>query len=180
MPSVSLLLAFLAAAAGTLTADTNCRIGVSNRAVIKPEAEKILSIRGGGSKKSDVVLKLNAFVSAAYGIGFISAPSKVMAIYGSTETIAFMAPAHGLCQFMGGVHACIALRCVCALGVVAGLPSRDCKETLQDQFFLHAAMAAVAGYRTIRASQFSLLAATASPLPGSLALAALTYSAIPK
>ena len=137
---------------------------------------KVVALRGGERKKGDLVLGLNALISAAYGVGFVSAPSAVMAIYGSTETIPFLAPAHGLCQFMGGMHAVIAFRCACALGV-AGLPSRDRKQTLQDQALLHGAMAAVALYRTVRISQFSLLAASASPLPGSLALAALTYSA---
>jgi len=72
----------------------------------------------------------------------------------------------------------IALRCLSALGLSgATLSPRDKKKTLEDQCLLHSAMAVVAGLRTFKAAQISWLAATASPLPGAILLAALSYSA---
>jgi len=126
--------------------------------------------------KSQAVLGVNAFISSVYGAGCLLDPSKILAIYGSTEKIVFLHPAHGMSQYLGGLHLTIALRCLSALGVGC-LPKRDAKLVLQEQAVVHAAMAAVAGYRTIAGAQISLLAATASPLPGSILLAALSYAA---
>jgi len=141
-------------------------------------SSSVLALRGGGRpSKSDVTLFLNAVISGAYGLGCTLAPSKVVAIYGATEKIGFLHPAHGISQYLGGVQLVFALRCASALGMVGFLPPHGKAETLQDQALLHTAMAVIAGYRTLRGAQFSLLAATASPLPGSLLLAYLSYAA---
>ena len=117
-------------------------------------------------------------VASAYGLGCILAPSKFLAVYGATEAIPFFTPAHAVCQYLGGIQCVIALRCLSALGLTGGtLSMRDPKKTLEDQCLLHAAMALVAGYRTVRAAQISWLAATASPLPGAILLSYFSYAA---
>ena len=143
----------------------------------RPAAAKALSLRGGAVTKQEFALGLNAFVSAAYGVGFTLAPAQVLKIYGSTAPIDFLSPAHACAQFLGAVHVMIAYRCLSALGSVQALPPRDRKECLADQCVYHSAAAAVAAYRTVKGSGISLLAATATPLPGSLALAWLSAAA---
>ena len=170
MPRAAVLLSLLAATVGATTTPRPRPLAAQPTAV-----RSALALRGGA--KGDFALGLNAVVSAAYGIGFTLAPAQVLKIYGSTAPVEFLSPAHACAQFLGAVHVMIAYRCLSAMGTVKALPSRDRKECLGDQCVYHSAAAAVAAYRTVKGSGYSLLAATATPLPGSLALAFLSASA---
>eukprot|EP00316_Scyphosphaera_apsteinii_P017136 CAMPEP_0119300868 /NCGR_PEP_ID=MMETSP1333-20130426/2750_1 /TAXON_ID=418940 /ORGANISM="Scyphosphaera apsteinii, Strain RCC1455" /LENGTH=189 /DNA_ID=CAMNT_0007302783 /DNA_START=166 /DNA_END=735 /DNA_ORIENTATION=- len=136
---------------------------------------KTLVLRGGITK-SDVALGINAFTSTAYGLGFLFTPAKVLTLYGAGGALDFLNPVHGVAQFMGGLQLAVAVRCFGALGVT-GFPTRGAQETLQDMCVVHSLAAVISAYRAYRGSGFSLLAASATPLPGCIALAALSYSA---
>ena len=142
----------------------------------RPDAIKALTTLRGGATKRQVALTANAIVSGAYGLGLTLAPTKVVAIYGSAEKVAAMSAASNFAQYLGCVNLVLAFRCVAALGCFASLPKRDVKETLGDMCLYHMSSAAVSGIRAFELSKTSLLAATGTPLPGSLALAA--FSAI--
>lgn len=146
-------------------------------------AAKVLALRGGAvsgvslcaaaptatssrSKKAAIVLGVNAFVSTAYGILGTCQPNAMLAIFGVTETIAFMSPAFGVAQYLGGMHLAVALRCFGALGV-PGLPERPAQEALQEMCALHTIAGVVAGIRQLKGSS--------SPVAGSILMAGLAY-----
>lgn len=183
MPSFAVLLALLLAAtcgaSSVAPRGRPARPGSADnlRGPARPgSADKLLALRGGDAKS--VVLALNAAVTTAYGIGCTVAPTQVMMIYGhSGNAIAFMDAGHALSQYIGGMQAVLGLRCLSALtGVgVAGFPACKPKEVLEEMFTVHAGAAAIAAYRAWRGSQISLLAAMATPLPGSILFAGLSY-----
>ena len=146
-------------------------------------ATKALALRGGAlpsvslcaaapaatasrSKKALFVLGANALVSTAYGVLATCQPNAMLAIFGVTETLDFMSPAFGVCQYLGGMHVFVALRCLAALGT-PGLPSRDTKETLQEMCTFHSIAGVVAGFRQFKGSS--------SPVVGSVVMAGLAY-----
>ena len=134
-------------------------------------AVKALTLRGGAlpgaslsaatpaasssSRKATYVLGANALVSTAYGILSTVSPNAMLGIYGVTTKLDFMSPAYGVCQYLGGMHIVVALRCFCALGF-RGFPARDQKETLNAMCTLHTVAGLVAGFRQARAAHCSL------------------------
>ena len=112
------------------------------------------------------MLGANAVVSTAYGILSISNPNAMLAIYGVAEPLAFMSPAFGVCQYLGGLYVAIACRCWGALGV-PGFAKRDPKETLEGMCTWHTIAGLIAGYRQIKGSS--------SPVVGSVIMAGLAY-----
>jgi len=144
-------------------------------------ASKALVLRGGDAKT--VVLALNAVVTLGYGVGCTFAPTQVMKIYGSKGAINFMDAGHALSQYLGGMQAVFGLRCVSALAGVgfAGFPACNAQDVLVEMCTVHTGAALIAAYRFGRVwRQSSLLAASASPLPGSLLYAGLSYWAARK
>ena len=143
---------------------------------------KTLSLRGGAaappliaaspaapatrSKKATVALGLNAGVSVAYGILATCNPNAMLAIYGVTGALDFMSPAFGVCQYLGGMHIAVALRCLATIGV-PGLPKRDAKETLEGMTALHTVAGCIAAFRQFKGSS--------SPVVGSVLMAGLSY-----
>ena len=126
----------------------------------------------------DIMLCLNCFISAAYGLMGIAMPKAILAIYGHPGDLDFMDPAHGVAQYLGGLHLFVAWNCLSALGKLPFLPARDKRATLEAMFVLHALAAAVAGYRAVHGYVYiSFLQATATPLPGSILMTALSWRA---
>ena len=152
--------------------------GATSLAPARPlSAAKALALRGGAvpsvslcaaasprSKKATFVLGANALVSTAYGILATCKPNAMLAIYGVASKIDFMSPAYGVCQYLGGMHIVVALRCFAALGF-PGFPERDPKETLEGMFALHTVAGLVAGFRQFKGSS--------SPVVGSVLMAGL-------
>ena len=118
------------------------------------------------SKKATVALGLNAGVSVAYGILATCNPNAMLAIYGVTGALDFMSPAFGVCQYLGGMHIAVALRCLATIGV-PGLPKRDTKETLEGMTALHTVAGCIAAFRQFKGSS--------SPVVGSVLMAGLSY-----
>ena len=92
----TLLLAAVAAA---------CAASLGPKPVPSPRRalDSALVLRGGLSR-SDVALGLNTFISAAYGVGCTLSPTNVLKIYGGTETIGFLHPAHGVTHLSLGAR----------------------------------------------------------------------------
>ena len=112
------------------------------------------------------MLGLNAATSVMYGILATCQPSTMLSIFGVTESLTFMSPAFGVCQYLGGLHIAVALRCLGALGVPL-LPARDTTQVLQDQCALHTVAGLIAGFRQFQGSS--------SPVIGSVIMASLAY-----
>jgi len=90
----------------------------------------------------------------------------MLAIYGVSGTLDFMSPAYGVCQYLGGMHIAVALRCFAALGA-PGFPARNQKEALGDMCKLHTVAGLIAGFRQFKGSS--------SPVVGSVIMAGLAY-----
>ncbi len=117
------------------------------------------------------VLGLLLVVHAAYGIMGTLSPKTLLGIFDwsgeASRTLEFLAPAHGLAMYLGGLHLALAWLCLCALGV-RGLPIREPKVALEVLTTVHGLATLVGVYRVLIGLRYGLVEATANALPGSI------------